>query len=104
MCQTQGIEASIFGKSGRTAKIRCKEHFAELFNSSTSSNLREHQALKHPGVPFDFACEVVKKYPGDPLSRQLKEAAKIEDHKGISMNDKREWVRPASIRVRGERI
>ena len=103
ICETQGIDSSMFGETGRTARIRCKEHFDALLNPSTSSNLREHQASKHPGMPFDFACEVVKKYPGDPLSRQLKEAVMIENHKGISMNDKQEWVRPASIRVRGER-
>ena len=90
----------MFGETGRTARIRCKEHFDALLNPSTSSNLREHQASKHPGVPFNFACEVFKRYPGDPLSCQLKEA---EEHKGISMNDKQEWLRPASIRVRGEK-
>ena len=79
------------------------EHFEGMYNAATSLNLREHQQPKHPGIPFDFACEVVRKCPCDPLSRQLQEAAHIEGHIGVSMNDKREWVRPATIRVRGER-
>ena len=37
-------------------------------------------------------------------SLQLKEAALIVNHPGISMNDKKEWVRPAHIGVRGEAI
>ena len=93
----------MFVETGRTARIRCTEHFDGTHNAATSSNLREHQELKHPGIPFDFASEVVRKCPRDPLSRQLQEAANIEGHEGVSMNDKREWVRPASISVRGER-
>ena len=47
---------------------------------------------------------VVKKCPGDPLSRQLMEAKLIVNHRGVPMNDKNEWVRPAHIGVRGERV
>ena len=49
-------------------------------------------------------CGVVKKYLGDVLSRQLKEAVVIVNHNGLSMNDKKEWVRPAHVGVRGERV
>ena len=50
-----------------------------------------------------FGCAVVAKCPGDALTRQLKEAVLIEQHEGLSLNDKNEWQRPASISVRGER-
>ena len=44
-----------------------------------------------------FGCAVVAKCPGDALTRQLKEAVLIEQHEGLSLNDKNEWQRPASI-------
>ena len=50
-----------------------------------------------------FGYEVKKTFPGNALSRQLKEALLIDDHVGPRMNDKREWVRPASVRLRAER-
>ena len=46
---------------------------------------------------------MVRRYPGDALTRQLDEAAEIYCHEGVSLNDKDEWVRPAYVRVRGER-
>ena len=55
------------------------------------------------GLLVEFGCKVIKSCPRDPLTRQLAEAAKIEGHTGNSVNDKNEWQRPASIRVRGER-
>ena len=45
----------------------------------------------------------MRRYPGDALTRQLDEAGKIVSHEGISLNEKDEWVRPAYVRVRGER-
>ena len=47
-----------------------------------------------------FGYEVKKTFQ---LSRQLKEALLIDDHVGPRMNDRREWVRPASVRLRAER-
>ena len=42
---------------------------------------------------------------GDPLSRQIEEAMRIDKESGrrsVVMNDKREWVRPASVHIRAE--
>ena len=57
----------------------------------------------HGGQFVDFCYSVVKTFPGDPLSRQLQEAILIDSHDGPSMNDKREFVRPASVKIRVER-
>ena len=67
--------------------------------------MREHRDSKHRGEEDDvkFGCSVVARFPGDALTRQVKEAVLIENHEGISLNDKNEWVRPAFIKVRGER-
>ena len=96
----------MFGETGRTARIRCSEHLDAFKDPRKSSNLREHGDEKHSNEArnIEFGCEVVRRYPGDPLSRQLDEAFRIFNHEGISLNDKDEWIRPAHIRVRGERI
>ena len=106
VCEQNGINASMFGETGRTAKVRCSEHRSQLMKRKPSSNLWEHVCVQHSGNAEEaqFGYEVINKYPGDPLTRQLQEAFKITNHVGISLNDKEEWVRPAHIRVRGERI
>ena len=102
VCKAEGVDVSMYGETGRTGKIRCKEHRNALYDLKKSSNLREHCQRVHGGEFIDFSYSVVKTFPGDPLSRQLKEAMLIDDHSGPSMNDKREFVRPASIRIRAE--
>ena len=106
VCEQNGINASMFGETGRTAKVRCSEHRSQLMKRKPSSNLWEHVCVQHGGNAEEaqFRYEVINKYPGDPLTRQLQEAFKITNHVGTSLNDKEEWVRPAHIRVRGERI
>ena len=93
----------MYGETGRTGKIRCKEHREALFDIRKQSNLREHCEEYHGGEMVQFGYEVKKTYPGSALSRQLKEALFIDDHVGPRMNDRREWVRPASVRLRAER-
>ena len=104
-CEEVGVDASMYGETGRTARIRCSEHLDAFRDPRKSSNLREHAHNKHQDEAEDtqFGFEVLRRYPGDALTRQLDEACKIITHEGISLNDKDEWVRPAYIRVRGER-
>ena len=66
----------------------------------------EHVCDKHENdsEEVQFGYEVISRHPGDALTRQLEEVFKISSHIGISLNDKDEWVRPASIRVRGESV
>ena len=92
----------MFGETGKTAKIRCRQHMDD-FVSGRSSNLREHVHNVHDGRDdVTFGCSVVKKYPGDALSRQLKEAVLIVNNTSLTMNNKNEWVQPAHIGVRGD--
>ena len=58
----------------------------------------------HGGVRVQFGCGVVSRFPGDPLSRQLEEAIRIDQQKGISLNDKAEFVRPAGVRLTAARM
>ena len=58
----------------------------------------------HDGEEVSFGCAVVSRFPGDPLSRQIQEAVRIDHQEGTSMNDKSEFVRPAGVRIRAERM
>ena len=103
-CEEVGIEARMDGETGRTARLRCKEHMKALQSDKESSNLREHCDQMHGGVRVQFGCGVVSRFPGDPLSRQLEEAIRIDQQKGISLNDKAEFVRPAGVRLTAARM
>ena len=103
-CKAQGIDVTMDGETGRTAKVRCKEHFDAMRSLRQSSNLREHCELIHDGEEVEFGCKVVSRFPGDPLTRQVEEAVRIDHQEGISMNDKHEFVRPAGVRIRAERM
>ena len=98
-CKTQGKVAVMDGETGRTGRMRCKEHISALDSKTRPSNLREHCQLVHNGRRVEFACEVVSRFPGDPLSRQLEEAVRIDHQQGTSLNDKSEFVRPAGVRI-----
>ena len=43
-------------------------------------------------------------FPGDILGRQLDEALRIDGEPGKLLNDKREWIRPAGVRINVERM
>ena len=101
-CERVGESAVMYGETGRTARIRVGEHIEQLRKRSSSSNLWEHCLQVHGGRIAEFASQVLKSCPGDPLTRQLSEAKRIDEYVGVSLNDKNEWQRPASIRVRGE--
>ena len=98
-CKALGKSAVMDGETGRTGRKRCKEHISALDSKNRPSNLREHCQLVHNGRRVDFGCEVVSKFPGDPLSRQLEEAVRIDHQQGTSLNDKSEFVRPAGMRI-----
>ena len=101
-CKEEGIDVVMYGETGRTGKKRCYEHRNALFDVRKSSNLREHCDLVHQGRIVDFGYSVVRMFSGDPLSRQIEEAILIDNHGGPSMNNQREFVRPASVRLRAE--
>ena len=42
---------------------------------------------------------LVSTFTGDPLTRQLEEAIKIDHQEGISLNDKSEFIRPDGERI-----
>ena len=50
-CREQGINVVMDGETGKTAKIRCKQHFTAMRSVNQSSNLREHcQEVQCMGV------------------------------------------------------
>ena len=103
-CEEQGINVVMDGETGRTAKKRCKEHLNAMRSVRQTSNLREHCEAEHDGVFVPFGCKVVALYPGDPLSRQIQEAVRIDCQQGTSLNDQSEFTRPAGIRMTAQRM
>ena len=85
-------------------QISLSPNFDAMRSLRQSSNLRQHCELKKCGEEVKFGCKVVSRFPGDPLTRQVEEAVRIDHQEGISMNDKREFVRPAGVRIRAERM
>ena len=83
----------MYGETGSTGKKRCFEHRDALVDPRKSYNLKEHCQKFHDGRFVKFGYLLVKTFPGDPLSRQLKKALLIDSHQGPSMNDKRECVK-----------
>ena len=101
-CENEGRFVVMHGETGKTARIRVSQHVDDM-RSGRSSNLREHNDEYHSGLEPEYRFEVVKKFPGDPLGRQIDEAVRIDSHTGVSLNDKGEWMRPAAVRIRVER-
>ena len=68
--------------------------------------MREHCIAEQEGEFVEFGCAVVLTFAGDPLSRQIEEAVRIDREASsgsVVMNIKREWIRPASIEIRAEK-
>ena len=103
-CKNNGVSAKLFGETGRNARKRCGEHFSAYRENKPGSNLRFHCDSVHNGELVEFGASVVRKFQRDPLGRQLDEAARIQNHRGIIMNQKSEWVRPAGFSIRAERM
>ena len=101
-CEAEGRHIVMHGETAKTARLRVSQHVADM-RSTRSSNLREHNQEYHNGLEPCYKFEVVRKFRGDPLGRQLDEAIRIDMHEGVSLNDKGEWVRPAGVRIRVER-
>ena len=97
--QGELVPAEMHGESSRCARVRCGEHYAAL-RRGKNSNLFEHVRDFHNGdESVEFGFEVTGLFQRDTLGRQLEEAMRIESFGGTRMNDKEEWVQPASITV-----
>lgn len=108
VCEEEGIQAKMFGETGRSARIRCSEHYKAFQERKKNSNLWEHVKMFHNGVGSDdmFKFSVMSVHGADPLGRQLREALNIEKG-GLTertMNDKQEWIRPAGLQFSVERM
>ena len=93
------VPAEMHGESSRCARVRCGEHYSAL-KRGKNSNLYEHIMDYHNGdQTVQFGFEVTGLFQGDTLGRQLDEAMRIESFEGTLLNDKDEWVQPASVTV-----
>ena len=83
------------GETGKTARVRCGQHFADLKNRKKA--LWKHCVEMHNSTEVEFKYEVCGIFR-DPLLRQLDEAQRIESEPGNLLNSKEEWVRPLGFR------
>ena len=101
-CEEVGKKVEMHGETGRSARVRCNEHQRALMKRK-NSNLWEHCTEVHDGRMVQFKYRVTGVFRGDPLARQLDEAIRIEEvakcEGAKSLNDKREWVRPAGVEI-----
>ena len=96
-CENAGESYVMHGETGRTARVRSKEHMANLRRMKNSS-LWDHVKEIHGGVGVSFGWAVTGSF-NEPLKRQLEEAERIDREPGNLMNSKLEWVRPAGVRT-----
>ena len=100
-CERLGRRAFMHGETGRTARIRCGEHRDKL--EGRKGALWDHCVSFHGGQVVKFGYRVSGLFR-DPLLRQLDEAVRIEEESGLLLNSKNEWVRPAGVQHRVERM
>ena len=103
-CKEEDERHVMHGESGRCAYVRCGEHIRDYKRKAKTSNLWEHSRDIHGGEMVNYGCKVVGYFPGDILGRQLDEALRIDGEPGKLLNDKREWIRPAGVRINVERM
>ena len=77
-CKKKGKFASYEGETGRSAKVRFKEHIRSLKNRSKSSALFKHGNNEHPYEKPDWQFKILSTFQ-DPLSRQVNEAVRINN-------------------------
>ena len=105
-CLELGKKTTMYGETGRDARIRCAEHSKALENKK-KSNLWEHSLAVHSGEEIEYRFDVMSVHSGDPLGCQLSEAINIQRGAGeldFSMNDKGELVRPAVLEIEVRRM
>ena len=91
------------GETSRTARLRCKEHKADL-EIQSKSNLWDHCVLEHGSSLAEFEYRVERTFHRDSLLRQIDEAERLEEEKGTLLNDKLEFVKPFGVQLKATRM
>ena len=86
------------GETGRTVRLRTKEHLRDLTKENLSSPLVKHVVEDHGGQPTKFTVETTKKF-FDALSRQADEGVRIYKNQENVINLKSEFNHPPIKRI-----
>ena len=88
------------GESGRSARVRGREHMKDLEKKRENSVLYKHMRNDHPGEKnVKFQMEITQKFR-DALSRQANEAVRINTRPDCELlNSKAEFNHPPLARV-----
>ena len=86
------------GETGRTARIRAKEHLKDLSKNNPENPLVKHIQMDHDGSPTKFQVNIVGKH-FDALIRQANEGVRIFENPSLVMNSKSEFNHPPVKRL-----
>ena len=98
-CQAADMEKVYEGESGRSARIRGREHVSDLEKKRENSALYKHGKNFHDNEEVKFRMEITSKFR-DALTRQTNEAVRIFNRPGHQLlNSKSEFNHPPLARV-----
>ena len=86
------------GETGRSARIRAKEHLKDLSKNNLDNPLVKHLHMEHNGAPTKFKVNIVGKY-FDALTRQANEGVRIYKNPSLVINSKSEFNHPPVKRL-----
>ena len=87
------------GETGRSARLRGKEHLSAMRRKQSDSVLYKHQLLEHPNEGVDYKMEITGVFK-DALTRQANEAVRISSRqKSQLLNSKSEFNHPPIARI-----
>ena len=98
-CFSKGKIKVYEGETGRSARIRAKEHMADFKNKRQKSVLFKHKENDHKHEEMHVKMKITQKFT-DPLTRQANEAVRISNRKtGELLNSKSEFHHPPVTRI-----
>ena len=86
------------GETGRSARIRAKEHLTDLSKNNLENPLVRHIHIEHDGTPTKFQVNIVGRY-FDALTRQANEGVRIFENPSLVINNKSEFNHPPVKRL-----
>ena len=98
-CQDRNISKAYEGETGRSGRVRLKEHLKDLEKKRSKRVLFKHKISYHKSEEVKFKFEITGKFK-DALTRQSNEAVRINNRRNIELlNSKSEFNHPPVARV-----
>ena len=106
-CADRGLDQGYEGETGRSARVRGKEHLIAFLKEKPDNVFFKHQKMEHPNEEMKITMEITKCFK-DPLTRQANEAVRICNRSKNSdkelLNSKSQFHHPPIARLTVERV